>query len=170
MDDGDKDKTYVWLKKRCETALRLQREDSNQDGNRKANREGQAYADHHAAPAQEQEKGRKNGKGRGGVSPYGTPFASGRLPLEAIPCKFIYMFQSCTKGDECPYAHRDPTAAEIVKFGFAKPAAIHGSGKSRSKGEKAKLPCWLYAQGTCKYGDECKFRHGGAKRSASSSR
>jgi hypothetical protein len=170
MDDGDKDQTYEWLKKRCETALRFKREDSNQDGNRKANREGQAYPDQHAAPAEGQERGKKKGKGKGGGSHGGTPTASGRLPLEAIPCKFIYKFQSCTKGDECPYAHREPTAAEILKFGFEKPATIHGSGKGRSKGDKAKLPCWAYAFGTCKYGDDCKFLHAKAKNKASASR
>ena len=51
MDDGDKDKTYEWLKKRSETALRLKKEDTNQEGNRKANREGQAQPDTYAAPA-----------------------------------------------------------------------------------------------------------------------
>ena len=80
------------------------------------------------------------------------------MPAEAIPCKFIYMFKSCTKGDEYPYAQRAPTAAEIVKFGFTKPAATEG-GKGKSKGDKAKLPCFNYAKGTCKHGNDCMFLH-----------
>ena len=80
------------------------------------------------------------------------------MPPEAIPCKFIYMFKSCTKGADCPFAHRTPTAAEIVKFGFTKPAATEG-GKGKSKGDKAKLPCFNYAKGTCKHGNDCMFLH-----------
>ena len=60
--------------------------------------------------------------------------------------------------DDCPYAHRAPTAAEIVKFGFTKPAATDG-GKGMSKGDKAKLPCFKYAKGTCELGSDCFFLH-----------
>jgi hypothetical protein len=172
MDDGEKDKTYEWLKKRCETALRLKKEDKNQDGNRKANREGQARPDRTAAPAEggagkgkgkdkskkaKKGKGKGSGKKSGGASGASTP-GGGRLPPESIPCKFIYMFKSCTKGADCPFAHRTPTAAEILKFGFSKPAAGEG-GKGKSKTDKSKLPCFNYAKGACKHGNDCMFLH-----------
>ena len=70
---------------------------------------------------------------------------------------------SCTRGANCPYAHRkEPRGRSATRGRPSSPKGI--------KGEKA--PCSFFAQGKCTRGDKCKFSHastGGKSAAAASS-
>ena len=81
------------------------------------------------------------------------PVAVG-CPQRQSPASSSTCSNHARRGADYPFAHRTPSAAEIVKFGFTKTVATEG-GKGKSKGDKAKLPCFNYAKGTCKHGNDC---------------
>ena len=79
--------------------------------------------------------------------------------------KYCFDFQkgSCTRGANCPYAHRKEPRGRSATRG--RPSSPKGG-----KGEKA--PCSFFAQGKCTRGDKCKFSHastGGKSAAAASS-
>ena len=118
LDVGHADKTYEWLRAAVETNLRLDREDANQDGLQASHRQGGGGSNgkwHDAAAAT---GGKGKGKIKGGKSGISTP-GGWKAPSE-IPCRFLYIFNKCKKGDCCDFAHRTPTKSEIRELGYVK--------------------------------------------------
>mgnify|MGYP000102235867 FL=1 len=160
LEAGHPDKSYEWLRKSVETNLRLEKEDWNQDMLQAAHRTGgriksggypSAPGPAWAGEAEHCEYGPRSG--------CMTPVHN--KPPGDIPCRYLYGFGNCAKGvaGGCKFAHRAPTAYEIVEYGMFKhdPAKANGKGKGSSKRIGM---CYLFAEnGVCKYGDRCIFSH-----------
>ena len=169
LKDTDPDRTYDWLRQSVEKVIQIEREDKNQEDLQRAHRQpigGQpnAAAKTNAAAIQgNTEKNRGKGKGKGGgKSPKSTGYSSGSntgyttpngntVPKDQVPCKFLFLYNNCKKGDECDFAHRAPTTAEITMYKLVK-----SGNNTPNSGLKF---CSLWAAGDCKYGENCIFSH-----------
>ncbi len=162
------DRSYEWLRASVETNLRLDREDRNQDGLQAAHRQpagrkqaaapgkGKAKGEGKGAKGEGKKregkgKGKAKGKGKGGKSGASTP--GGNKPPGQIPCRFLYGFGKCAKGNDCDFAHRAPTKDEIRDYGMYKSDPEKGKGKYKGRCEP------FFSTGSCKYGDKCIFSH-----------
>ena len=67
------------------------------------------------------------------------------------------MYGNCSKGHDCNYAHRSPTAEELKKFKWTKSGgSTPGSPGAIPNKDK---PCFAHGQGICKFGADCIFSH-----------
>ena len=116
--------------------LQLEKEDKNQAALQASHRAPVGSQVNAAAKGKdgkgtgEKKKGKgknKGGKGGGkdrsespsGSSGNSTPRGD-RPPSGEVPCKFLFLFGNCSKGNDCSFAHRVPSAAGITKYGFKK--------------------------------------------------
>ncbi len=168
---GHADKSYEWLRESVETHIRLAKEDRNQDNLQQAHRSGGKQRQP-AAPGKgdgksggkgkDKDKKKREGKGegkgkskgKGGKSGTSTP--GGRKLADQVPCRFLYAFNSCNKGNDCPFAHRTPSKAEITEYGLYK----SGEEPPKPKAATGKTRCEpFFSTGSCRYGDKCIFSH-----------
>ena len=175
LPDGHADKNYQWLRDMIDKVLQLEKEDKNQAALQASHRAPVGSQVNAAAKGKdgkgtgEKKKGKgknKGGKGGGkdrsespsGSSGNSTPRGD-RPPSGEVPCKFLFLFGNCSKGNDCSFAHRVPSAAEIAKYGFKKSSSGNKSPVSPGSLPNKDKPCFAQGQGVCKYGAECIFSH-----------
>ena len=185
LPDGHADKTYKWLRDMVDMVLQLEKEDKNQADLLAAHRApigsrpGAAVKGKEGKGNTEKKKGKGTSQNQqqdckdwesdsgGSSDSSGQGFSKskagsfkGKGPRDTsnIPCKFMYMYGNCTWGDDCSFAHRTPTAEEIMRYGYQKTSADNSPRSGAGVSAKDK-PCFLHGQGSCTYGDECRYSH-----------
>ena len=113
--------------------------------------------DTEAAPAK--------GDGRGNPNRKGSP-SRGRSQDRSKGDKVCYKFQKgqCDKGKNCPYKHvkGDKARTQSPRRNRTRSPSKgkkDDTGKKMSKEDMAKTPCMYHAQGKCRRGDKCFYKH-----------
>ena len=99
------------------------------------------------------------------AQPTSTPFGGNGNNARSSnkpPCKFFAQGR-CTKGDNCNFSHVMPGQGQ---GNAPKSTSFNGGGwnqpqrnNNASGGSSYKPPCKFFAQGNCRFGDQCKFSH-----------
>ena len=136
----------------------IDRERSRENRNRIAekNKAG-GPKDTKAAPAK--------GDGPGNPNRKGSPIR-GRPQERGKGDKICYKFQKgqCDKGKKCPFKHvkEDKSRTQSPRRNKTRSPSRGNKddkGKKMSKEEMAKTPCIYHAQGKCRRGDKCFYKH-----------
>ena len=105
------------------------------------------------------------GDGRGNPNRKGSP-SRGRSQDRSKGDKVCYKFQKgqCDKGQKCPFKHvkDDKARTQSPKRNRTRSPSKgkkDDKGKNMSKEEMAKTPCIYHAQGQCRRGDKCFYKH-----------
>jgi len=105
------------------------------------------------------------GDGRGNPNRKGSP-SRGRSQERSKGDKVCYNFQKgqCDKGKKCPFKHvkDDKSRTQSPRRNRTRSPSKGNKddkGKKMSKEEMAKTPCIYHAQGKCRRGDKCFYKH-----------
>ena len=148
------EKSYSFLHQSMKNLI--DRERLRENRNRIAEKNKAGIKDTKAAPAK--------GDGRGGRK--GSPSRGRSQERGGKGDKVCYKFQKgqCDKGKKCPYKHvKDDKARTQSPRRTKTRSPSRGNkddkGKKMSKEEMAKTPCIYHAQGKCRRGDTCFYKH-----------
>ena len=105
------------------------------------------------------------GDGRGNPNRKGSP-SRGRSQERGKGDKVCYKFQKgqCDKGKKCPFKHvkEDKSRTQLPRRNKTRSPSRGNKddkGKKMPKEEMAKTPCIYHAQGKCRRGDKCFYKH-----------
>ena len=148
------EKSYSFLHQSMKNLI--DRERLRENRNRIAEKNKAGIKDTKAAPAK--------GDGRGGRK--GSPSRGRSQERGGKGDRVCYKFQKgqCDKGKKCPYKHvKDDKARTQSPRRTKTRSPSRGNkddkGKKMSKEEMAKTPCIYHAQGKCRRGDKCFYKH-----------
>ena len=135
---------------------------------------------HPAAPAPGKGSGKKGGKGKGSAGKGGKGAGKGQNRSQSAKgnrkggkgnsgngansglCVFFVVSGSCPRGSDCSFKHERPKDDAEEKY--YRELHVRIKSQSRSPGPKGKGKgsgvCLSWKNnGTCKYGDQCKYKH-----------
>ena len=148
------EKSYSFLHQSMKNLI--DRERLRENRNRIAEKNKAGIKDTKAAPAK--------GDGRGGRK--GSPSRGRSQERVGKSDRVCYKWQKgqCDKGKKCPYKHvKDDKARTQSPRRTKTRSPSRGNkddkGKKMSKEEMAKTPCIYHAQGKCRRGDKCFYKH-----------
>ena len=148
------EKSYSFLHQSMKNLI--DRERLRENRNRIAEKNKAGIKDTKAAPAK--------GDGRGGRK--GSPSRGRSQERGGKGDKICYKFQkgTCDKGKKCPFKHvkEDKSRTQSprrTKTRSPSRGNKDDKGKKMSKEEMAKTPCIYHAQGKCRRGDKCFYKH-----------
>ena len=150
------EKSYGFLHQSMKNLIDRERLRENHNRIAEKNKAG-GPKDTKAAPAK--------GYGRGNPNLKGSP-SRGRSQERSKGDKVCYNFQKgqCDKGKKCPFKHvkDDKSRTQSPRRNRTRSPSKGNKddkGKKMSKEEMAKTPCIYHAQGKCRRGDKCFYKH-----------
>ena len=150
------EKSYSFLHQSMKNLIDRERLRENRNRIAEKNKAG-GPKDTKAAPAK--------GDGRGNPNRKGSP-SRGRSQERGEGDKICYKFQKgqCDNGKKCPFKHvkEDKSRTQSPRRNKTHSPSRGNKddkGKKMSKEEMAKTPCIYHAQGKCRRGDKCFYKH-----------
>ena len=163
-DDMDEDqKTYTWLFKRVETIIERTKRDRNQDRIHNDMKGDGRNTPRPAGPATTHSpRGRtpsphrtRSSSPRGGRSPRRS-MSKSRSPGGRRKCYAFAKTGKCPDGDKCKYSHSKAKGRSPSRS----PGRASPNRRTRSDSPRRNIPCNFWKKdGTCKFGDKCRFSH-----------
>eukprot|EP00435_Cladocopium_sp_Y103_P016833 s4812_g4.t1 len=101
-------------------------------------------------------KGKGKGKGNGTPRKPGASQSPSPKDKKKIPCHFHFVKKACKKGKDCEYSHDQKVFDNMKKKKDGKNSRSQ-SPRSKSPANKPKKidePCWNWAKGSCKFGED----------------